>query len=229
MRSRLLVAAAAATLAAATLVSAAPAQAPSKASAAVVSGSLGRVARVRASGGDSTSRTIPAQPPDGIVLGDGFVSVSTPSGAGESIAQAEADDLELFGGAVTASLVSRTATATAKGVKYRGSVRDLVLGEREIGSVEGAKTYTFDAGKVVVNRGGAGLDVTLTEDLNGFPAGTHVVVADVSASAGEAHAGADRDAHRDRDPEGHRDADADPVRDAEAARQEEAAELQGSG
>ena len=186
MRSRILVAAATLTLAAATQVSAAPAQAPSKASASVVSGSLGRVARVRVSGGDSTSRSIPASTPDGIVLGDGFVSVSTPSGAGESTAQAEADELELFGGAVTASLVSRTATATSKGVKYRGSVRDLVLGEREIGSVESAKTYTFDAGKVVVNRGTAGLDVTLTEDLNGFPAGTHVVVAEVSASAGAA-------------------------------------------
>ena len=53
------------------------------------------------------------------------------------MAQAEADDLELFGGEITASIVSRTATATAKGVKYRGSVRDLVLGDEEIGSVEG--------------------------------------------------------------------------------------------
>ena len=60
------------------------------------------------------------------------------------------------------------------------------MGERRIGSVERAKTYTFDAGKVVVNTGGAGLTVTLTDDLNGFPAGTKVVVAAVSASAGAA-------------------------------------------
>ena len=102
------------------------------------------------------------------------------------MAQAEADDLELFGGEVTASLVSRTATATAKGVKYRGAVNDLVLGDEEIGSVESTKTYTFDAGKVVVNKDGAGLTVTLTDDLNGFPAGTKVVVAEVSATAGAA-------------------------------------------
>ena len=50
--------------------------------------------------------------------------------------------------------------------------------------VSSTKTYSFDAGKAVVNKDGAGLTVTLTDDLNGFPAGTKVVVADVSASAG---------------------------------------------
>jgi murein DD-endopeptidase MepM/ murein hydrolase activator NlpD len=184
VRIRLLGAAVAVAVAAATLVSAAPAQAPSKAAAAVISGSLGRVAPVKASGGESTSTSIPAKSPKGIVLGDGFVSVTTSSRDGTASAQAEADDLELFGGAVTASLVSRTATADGKGVKYRGSVRDLVVGKREIGSVESRKTFTFDAGKVVANDGGAGLVVTLTADLAGSPAGTKVVVADVSASAG---------------------------------------------
>jgi murein DD-endopeptidase MepM/ murein hydrolase activator NlpD len=171
-------------VAAATLVSAAPAQAPAKAEAAVVSGTLGRVARVRASDGDSSSRSIPTRTPDGIVLGDGFVSVTTSRGDGTATAQAEADDLELLGGEITASIVSRTASATPNGVRYRGSVRDLVIGRREIGAVRSTKTYAFDEGKVVVNDDGAGLTVTLTDDLNGFPAGTKVVVADVSASAG---------------------------------------------
>ena len=45
--------------------------------AAVISGDLGRVASVKASGDDATSRSIPANTPDGIVLGDGFVSVTT--------------------------------------------------------------------------------------------------------------------------------------------------------
>ena len=174
------------TVVAGTLVSAATAQAPAKASVAVVSGDLGKVASKRVSGGGSTSGSIPAKLPDGVALGDGFYSATTSSSDGTATAQAEADDLELFGGEITASIVSRTASANAKGVKYRGSVRDLVLGEREIGSVERAKTYSFDAGKVVVNTGGAGLTVTLTDDLNGFPAGTQVVVADVSASAGAA-------------------------------------------
>jgi murein DD-endopeptidase MepM/ murein hydrolase activator NlpD len=184
VRIRLLGAALAVAVVAATLVSAAPAQAPARATAAVISGSLGRVAPVKASGGESTSTSIPAKSPKGIVLGDGFVSVSTSSSDGTASAQAEADELELFGGAVTASVVSRTATANGKGVKYRGSVRDLVVGGREIGSVESHKTFRFDQGEVVANDGGAGLTVTLTADLSGFPAGTKVVVADVSASAG---------------------------------------------
>jgi murein DD-endopeptidase MepM/ murein hydrolase activator NlpD len=184
VRIRLLGGALAVAVAAATLVSAAPAQAPAKAAAAVISGSLGRVAPVKASDGESTSTSIPAKSPKGIVLGDGFVSVATSSRDGTASAQAEADDLELFGGAVTASFVSRSATANGKGVKYRGSVRDLIVGTREIGSVESRKTFTFDEGKVVANDGGAGLTVTLTADLAGFPAGTKVVVADVSASAG---------------------------------------------
>jgi murein DD-endopeptidase MepM/ murein hydrolase activator NlpD len=174
------------TVAAAALVSAAAAQGPAKASVAVISGDLGKVASKRVSGGGSTSGSIPVKLPDGVVLGDGFYSATTSSRDGTATAQAEADDLELFGGEVTASIVSRTASATAKGVKYRGTVRDLVLGAKEIGSVSSTKTYTFDAGKAVVNRDGAGLTVTLTDDLNGFPAGTKVVVADVSASAGAA-------------------------------------------
>src|SRR4051812_49628284 len=173
------------TVVAGTLVSAATAQAPAKASVAVISGDLGAVSSKRVPGGGSTSGSIPAKLPDGVALGDGFYSATT-SSDGTASAQAEAGDLDLFGGEVTASIVSRTATATAKGVKYRGSVRDLVLGDKDIGSVERARTYTFSAGKVVVNTGGAGMTVTLTDDLNGFPAGTKVVVADVSASAGAA-------------------------------------------
>jgi murein DD-endopeptidase MepM/ murein hydrolase activator NlpD len=173
-------------VAAAALASAAPAQAPAKAAAAVISGDLGRVSSKKVSGGGSTSGSIPTKLPDGVMLGDGFYSLSTSSSDGTAQAQAEADDIELFGGAITASLVSRTASAKASGVKYRGTVRDLVLDEKDVGSVESAKTFTFDAGKVVVNTGGAGMTVTLTDDLNGFPAGTKVVVADVSASAGAA-------------------------------------------
>lgn len=180
---RLLLAVAVA-VAAVALVRPAAAQAPPKASAAVLRGDLGRVAPVSASAGSSASKSIPARLPDGVELGDGFVSVSTSSRSGEAEAHAEADDVDLFDGAVTASVVLRSADATAKGVEYRGSVRDLVVGERSIGDVESRKTYTFDGGKVVVNDGGAGLTVTLTEDRDGVPAGTKVVVADVAASFG---------------------------------------------
>jgi hypothetical protein len=165
---------------------AARAQGPAKASVAVISGTLGKVSSKRVSGGGSTSGAIPAKLPKGIELGDGFYSATTSSSDGTATAQAEADDLELFGGEITASIVQRIATARAKGVKYRGSVGDLVIGGKEIGSVQSTKTYAFDAGKVVVNKDGAGLTVTLTDDLNGFPAGTKVVVAEVSATAGAA-------------------------------------------
>jgi hypothetical protein len=182
---RILAALAVVAVAAGMLVSAAPAQAPeASAEAAVISGSLGRVARVRAAGDDGTSRSVPSNTPDGIVLGDGFVAVSTSvSGTLSATAQAEADDLELLGGLVTATIVARNATDTGKGVRYSGSVRGLVVGDREIGTVQGEKTFRFDGGTVVANRGGAGLVVTLTADVEGFPAGTKITVADVSASA----------------------------------------------
>lgn len=185
MRFRLLVTAAIVAVTAASLVAAATAQAPARASAAVISGSLGRVAPVKVSGSDSTSRSIPASTPDGIVLGDGFVSAVAESG-GRATAQAEADDVDLLDGLVTASVVSRSATATSKGVRYRGTVLDLVVGNREIGAVEGRKTYEFDQGEVVVNDGGEGLRLTLTTDHGGFPEGTTIVVADVTARAGAA-------------------------------------------
>ena len=47
---------------------------------------------MKASGGESTSTSIPAKAPKGIVLGDGFVSVTTSSRDGTASAQAEADD-----------------------------------------------------------------------------------------------------------------------------------------
>ena len=72
-------------------------------------------------------------------MSDGLVSVSTES-TGAAVAQAEAYDLELLGGVVSASIVSRTATGTTKGTRYRGTVLDLVVGEREIGEVKGTKT-----------------------------------------------------------------------------------------
>ena len=152
--------------------------------AAAVSGTLGRVAPLRASGDDGASRGVPTRTPDGIVLGGGSVAVSTTiSGDLSATAQAEAYDVELLGGIVTASIVARSAISTGNGVRYSGSVRDLVVGDRRIGAVRSEKTYEFDGGTVVVNRRGAGLTLTLTSEVEDFPAGTKVVVADVSASA----------------------------------------------
>ncbi len=174
-------------LAAVVLVPAATAQAPAKASAsaAVVSGTLGTVARVKASGDDSASRSAPSKTPDGIVLGDGFVAVQSAVAGGDAsaTAQAEADDVELLGGVIKASLVSRSATNPGGAPRYSGSVRGLQIGERDIGDVSTTKTYSFQGGTVVVNKDGAGLTVTLTGAVNDYEVGTKVVVADVTAQA----------------------------------------------
>src|ERR1700742_5137493 len=91
--------AAAAVLAAGTLVPAATAQSPASANAtaAVVTGTLGTVAKVKASGDDSESRSAPSKTPDGIALNNGLVSVSTATTGGDASAdaQAEADQVEL--------------------------------------------------------------------------------------------------------------------------------------
>ncbi len=157
--------------------------ATAKASAAVITGDLGRVASIKASGNDGASRGIPAKLPDGIVLGDGFVGATTSTSQLSADAQAEADDVELLGGVITAALVQRFATDKGAGVKYRGSVQGLVVGDKEIDAVSSRKTYKFDGGTVTANDGGAGLTVVLTDDVAGVPAGSRIVVADVSATA----------------------------------------------
>jgi hypothetical protein len=111
------------------------------------------------------------------------VSVSTSVSQLSAEASAEADDLELFGGLVTASIVQRKAVTTGGKVKYSGIVRGLVFGDEEVDQVKGTKTYQFQQGIVTANKGGAGLIVELTSDVDGIPAGTRVVVADVSAKA----------------------------------------------
>jgi murein DD-endopeptidase MepM/ murein hydrolase activator NlpD len=140
------------------------------------------VARVRASGEDSASGSVTSRLPDGIVLSDGFVSVVTSVDEGSAEATAEADDLELFGGLITASIVQRKAVTTGGKVRYSGIVSGLVIGDEERDEVKGTKTFQFQQGVVTVNKGGAGLIAELTSDVDGIPAGTKVVVADVSAA-----------------------------------------------
>src|SRR4051794_23345876 len=78
VRVRSLVAVAVVLMAAALVSSArARSSASATATAAVVSGSLGRVAPVKASGDASTSSSVTSRTPKGIELGDGFVSVTT--------------------------------------------------------------------------------------------------------------------------------------------------------
>jgi murein DD-endopeptidase MepM/ murein hydrolase activator NlpD len=99
---------------------------------------------------------------------------------GSAEATAEADDLDLFGGLITASIVQRKAVTTGGRTKYSGIVGGLKIGDEEHDEVKGTKTFQFQQGVVTVNKGGAGLIAELTSDVDGIPAGTKVVVADVS-------------------------------------------------
>ena len=92
------------------------------------------------------------------MLGDGFVQRQhVVERDGTASAQAEADDLDLFGGAVTASLVTRTATRERQGRQVPRQGPRPGRGRRvRSGHVEGRKTFSFDEGKVVANDGGAG-------------------------------------------------------------------------
>jgi murein DD-endopeptidase MepM/ murein hydrolase activator NlpD len=189
VKVRVLAPLAAVAAAAGILVPASTAKAPpaAYARAAVVSGTLGEVAQVTASGDEDASRSAPSKTPKGIGLGGGSASASASKGGGDASASAsaEARDVDLLGGAVTADSVTRSAQNGGKGTTYDGAVRGLAIGDRRIGAVSSGKRYDLpeNVGYVVVNTGGAGLLVQLTQALDGYPAGTRVAVADVEASA----------------------------------------------
>src|SRR3954451_23204568 len=154
--------------------------------AAVVTGTLGTVAQVRASGDQDASRSAPSQTPKGIGLGGGSVSASASRAGGDASAQTDAGarDLYLLNGFVTADRVSRSASADGKGhVAYDGGVEGLVIDGKEIGDVSRDKRYDVPNGFVEVNHGGAGLRLELDD-------GTRVLVADVEASARDGKASA---------------------------------------
>jgi murein DD-endopeptidase MepM/ murein hydrolase activator NlpD len=179
---------AAAAAIAAILASQSPAQSTPAASAraAVVSGTLGTVAQVRASGDQDASRSAPSQTPKGIGLGGGSVSASASRGSGDASAQADATarDLDLLKGFVTADRVSRSASADGKGhVAYDGEVEGLTIDGEKIGDVSSGKRYDVPNGFVEVNHGGVGLLLSLDD-------GTRVKVADVEASARDGKASA---------------------------------------
>ena len=177
---------AAAAAIAAILASQSPAQSTPAASAraAVVSGTLGTVAQVRASGDQDASRSAPSQTPKGIGLGGGSVSASAARGGGDASAEADATarDLDLLNGFVTADRVSRSASADGKGhVTYDGDVENLTIDGKRIGNVSSDKRFNVPNGSVEVNHGGVGLRLELDD-------GTRVLVADVEASARDGNA-----------------------------------------
>ncbi len=152
----------------------------------MVSGSLGTVAQVRASGDQDASRSAPSTTPKGIGLGGGSASASASRGSGDASAGASATarDLDLLDGLVTADSVSRTADADGKGhVTYDGAVEGLAIDGKKVGDVSRSKRYDVPNGFVEVNTNGIGLLVELED-------GTRVLVADVEASARDGKASA---------------------------------------
>ncbi len=173
------------------LVAAASAQsaASARAQAAVATGTLGTVAALTARGDEAASRSAPSATPNGIQLDGGSVSVSSSRGAGNATANAEAQaaGVDLLDGAVTAIAVRRTATDDGAGVRYAGTVRGLKLGGTAVTPVAGRRYPLPDGtGYVVADALGRGLELVLTAAHGSFPAGTDIVIADVSAHAHDA-------------------------------------------
>jgi murein DD-endopeptidase MepM/ murein hydrolase activator NlpD len=110
------------------------------------------------------------------------------TGDANARATAAARSISLLGGAVTAYGVRRTAVDPGNGTgpTYSGVVRGLKIQGQLIGDTRKRARYDLGgSGFVEVNRGGLGLRVKLTAPLNGFPAGTTVLVADVRAVAAD--------------------------------------------
>jgi len=139
------------------LVPASPAESPARAraDAALVRGTLGDFGDVTANGDAERRDELPVEAEGGAVVGAGAVlaRASRANGKGAARAVAEARRIDLLDGLVTADLARRTATAAAGRVVYAGRVRGLRVGDRDVGDVETEKTYRFDGGTVVVNRG----------------------------------------------------------------------------
>jgi murein DD-endopeptidase MepM/ murein hydrolase activator NlpD len=173
------------------LVAAASAQsaASARARAAVVTGTLGTVAALKANGDEAASRSAPSSTPNGVQLDGGSVSVSSSRAGGNASANAEAQaaGVDLLDGAVTATAVRRTATDSGSGVRYAGTVRGLKIGGAGVTPVAGRRYPLPDgSGYVVASALGRGLELVLTAAHGSFPAGTDVVIADVSAHARDA-------------------------------------------
>ena len=186
---------------------------PRRLRAAVITGTSGRVAPVKASGDDAASSSA-TQDAEGHRAGRRLrVGRRRRSSASCRLRRRpRRTTSRCFGGAVQASLVSRSAEATGEGREVQRERARARRGDKEgSGRCPGSKTYSCDDGKVVVNEDGAGLIVTLTHDVGGY-AGGHARWSSPTcrrraAGGSVADRVADRDGDGHGDPEGHRDAD----------------------
>jgi hypothetical protein len=163
----------------AALTSPAGAGTSSRGSAVLVSGTLGDYSELSVRSGTQTQTG--SVDVKGVTVQSGELRVR--SGGGTARAVAAARSVRLLDGLVTAYGVRRETTATTGGTTYAGRVSGLRVGGRDIGATAEPATYELPdgAGTVVVNSGPTGLVLTLDQATGDYPAGTRVMVADVSA------------------------------------------------
>lgn len=163
----------------------ASATARASASATLISGTPGRIGTLSARGDRRRTETTSVDV-EGVRAGSGELVVE-PSAAGRSTAAASAAarSVSVFDGLVTAYGVRRRAEARAGRVTYSGSVNGLEVDGRMIGDIAAQERYPIGdgAGTVTVNRGSRGIVVELDREVNGYPAGSTVIVASVRAEA----------------------------------------------
>ena len=150
----------------------------SRGSAMLVSGTLGDYSELSLrSGTETQTGSVDVK---GVTVQSGELRVR--SGGGTARAVAAARSVRLLDGLVTAYGVRREASGTTRGTSYAGRVSGLRIDGRDIGATAEPATYELPdgAGSVAVNAGGAGLVLTLDTARGDYPAGTRVVVADVS-------------------------------------------------
>ncbi len=173
--------------AAAAMAGASSAQAPARAtaSAALVSGTPGRIGTLSVSGDRRRSDSFSVDV-EGARAGSGeLVVAASRAGRATAEASAAARSVSIFDGLVTAYGVRRRAAARGGRVEYSGSVMGLKVDGRMIGDVGEEERYAIGdgAGTVTVNRGSRGMVVELDRAVGSHSAGSRVIVASVSASA----------------------------------------------
>jgi murein DD-endopeptidase MepM/ murein hydrolase activator NlpD len=146
-----------------------------------------------------------AYPPDGSLISAGSYTASASAGSGQSAyanASSEVTSVSLFGGEITASAVVARARATARPGKAAGDVSGAgiaslaVLGQpvsvgtnARVALGDWGYAITLEQGTQATADGFRGfvtaLDVVLTADHGGFPAGTEIQIghAEVAAEA----------------------------------------------
>lgn len=155
-----------------------------QADAVVVAGYSGRhvAASTSASGSRHASSGVDER---GVTVRTGEATArSSTAGDPSARASAVARSVSLLGGRVSAYGVRRSTRATGDGVIRSGRVDGLRIDGRLHGTISRRASFRLSGGdgRVLVNRGGVGLQVILTRPTDGLPGGADLRVAVATAS-----------------------------------------------